>query len=72
VFYSTDFRFIDYTIQTWNGTTWTTAATVTANTLADNTTPITGTSDRFRLVATTWTSPSPYYGPAITELTWTD
>ena len=52
-FYSADYRFVDYTIQTFNGATWDTAAIVTGNTSADVTTAIGAvTTDRFRLVAT--------------------
>lgn len=71
-FYGADFRFSDYTVETWNGTTWVTAATVVAKTSPDVTTALNAAStDRFRLVATAWNSLSASYGPALRELTWT-
>jgi hypothetical protein len=72
-YYSSGYRFIDYTIATSpDAGTWTTVATVTGNTSGDRTDTLTATSARYlRVTATSWASDSgAAYGPAILEASW--
>jgi F5/8 type C domain len=69
-FYDTLYRFIDYTVETWDGTAWTVRATVTGNAAAVVSHAFTGLWARaVRFRSTSWTSQTPaQYGPAVREI----